>query len=398
MSNADHVSHNVQAPSDKPALDSFEALAASLPKERAFIPLHEPFFDDQDKALVLDCLDSGWVSSVGSYVDQFERDLASYCGVKRAVVVMNGTAALHASLVLSGVQAGDEVLTPSLTFVATVNAIHYAHATPHFVDVNDLTLGVCPWALREYLERIARVENNVCYNKETGAPIRALFVMHCFGHPVHLDDIKSICDAFHITLLEDAAEALGSTYHGRHVGYAGDFAALSFNGNKIITTGGGGAILTDDEELGVCAKHLTTTAKLPHAYEFIHDQVGYNYRMPNLNAALGVAQLQKMPSYLEKKKTLAARYASVFDGIDGVSLIKQPEGCESNYWLNALRFETRQSRDAFLEQTNRNGIMTRPIWQPMHMLGFNQNCPSAPLPQTHMLFDQLVNIPSSVDL
>jgi perosamine synthetase len=378
--------------------EAFNILKDVLPKGRDFIPLHEPIFNEEAADLVADCVRTGWVSSVGKYVDQFEKDLAEYCGVKHAIVAMNGTAALHICLKLAGVESGDEVLCPSLTFVATANAIHYCYALPHFVDVEAASLGVCPVKLKAHLQNIAALKDGVCYNKETNRPIRALVVMHCFGLPCQIRALKDICDEYNITLVEDAAESLGAYENGVHTGNVGTLSAVSFNGNKIMTTGGGGAILTNDADISKHAKHITTTAKRPHAFEYVHDEVGYNYRMPNLNAALGVAQLKQMPAFLQNKRDLHERYSKAFAGVEGIELLCEPENTVSNYWLNAVRLPDRATRDAFLEITNKNGIMTRPIWQPMDTLPVNAHCPKADLSVTEEQDSRIVNIPSSANL
>lgn len=376
----------------------FGTLKTVLPQTLAFIPLHEPCFNDEAVDLVTDCVRSGWVSSVGQYVDQFEHDLAEFCGVKHAIVAMNGTAALHICCLMAGVQNGDEVLCPSLTFVATANAIHYCNAIPHFVDVEATTLGVCPDKLRTHLENIAVMKDGVCVNKETNRPIRALVVMHCFGLPCRIRDLKKLCDEYKIALVEDAAESLGSYENTVHTGNVGIVSALSFNGNKIITTGGGGAILTNDSDIAKRAKHITTTAKRPHPFEYVHDEIGYNYRMPNLNAALGVAQLKQMPLFLKKKRDLWAKYKMAFSHINEVELLSESDNATSNYWLNALRVPDRATRDAVLEITNQNNVMTRPIWKPMHCLPVYALCPRADLSVTEEQESRIVNIPSSANL
>ncbi len=374
-----------------------EGLAAILPEGEVY-PLHEPYFGGEEEANVLDCVRSGWVSSVGSYVDQFEQDLAAYTGAKHAIVTMNGTAALHLCYMLSGVQAGDEVLCPSLTFVATANTIRYCDATPHFVDVDEARLTVCPEKLRSYLEAVAEMQGDVCVNKQTGAPIRALVVMHTFGLPADLAALSALCDAYNIALIEDAAESLGSFYKGVHTGNHGRCSALSFNGNKILTTGGGGAILTNDVALAKRAKHLSTTAKQPHPYAYIHDKVGYNYRMPNLNAALGVAQLKQLPDFLKAKRTLAERYQALCEALEGIEFIAEPEQCQTNYWLNAIKLPDAASKAALLDALHARQIFARPIWQPMHLLDIYKDCPRAPLPNTEALAERVVNLPSSVGL
>jgi len=359
--------------------------------------LHEPTFAGREWEYVKECLDTGWVSSVGRFVDRFEADLAHFTASQHAVATVNGTAALHVCLQLAGIKSGDEVLIPSLTFVATANAVRYCGATPHFVDCSPLTLGVDAEALRDHLANTVVVRDGQACNRHTDARLAALVVMHTFGHPVDLDPLLELCARYSIPLIEDAAESLGSYYKGRHTGVYGHLAALSFNGNKVITTGGGGAILTNDEELGKFAKHLTTTARVAHRWNFVHDEVGYNYRLPNLNAALGCAQLEQLPQRLAAKRILAGKYAQAFAGIDGVELVREPGFAQSNYWLNALLLsaERANERDSLLEATNAVGIMTRPTWTLMHRLPMFQQCPRMPLPIAEDLERRLINIPSS---
>lgn len=362
--------------------------------------LHEPRFKGNEWEYVKDCLDSTFVSSVGKYVDRFEHELAAYTGAKHAVAVANGTAALHVALELAGVGEGDEVLAPALTFIATANAVHYCGATPHFVDSAHDTLGMAALPLREYLQHISEQRNGQCVNKLTGNVIRAMVPMHTFGHMADLDGLLAVARDYNISLIEDAAESLGSTYQGKHSGTLGLMGTLSFNGNKTITTGGGGAILTNDPGIAKRAKHITTTAKVPHRWAFVHDEVGYNYRMPNLNAALGCAQLEQMPVFLESKRQLFASYAKAFEGIKGVSLMKEPSGTHSNYWLQTIMLSTPdpELREAVLQATNDAGIMTRPSWTLMHRLKPYQECPRAPLPVSEDLEQQIINIPSSAFL
>ena len=371
-----------------------------LPDAQRSIPLHEPVFEGNEWAYVKECIDTRWVSSAGAYVDRLEHDLAAYTGAKRAIVVVNGTSALHVCLRLLGVEQGDEVLVPALTFVATANAITYQGAVPHFVDSEERTLGVDPEKLETYLERIATVEDGVCINKETGRAIRAVVPMHAYGHPIDIEQLQQVCERFHIALVEDAAESLGSLYKGQHTGTFGRCAALSFNGNKTITTGGGGAILTNDEALADQAKHLTTTAKRDHAWEYFHDQQGYNYRMPNLNAALGCAQLEQLPSFIERKRALADRYREAFADAEGVSFFEEPGGARSNYWLNVLLLnpESATHRDAVLEHTNASGFMTRPTWTLMNKLPMYSECPHMDLSTARSLEQRLINIPSTPTL
>lgn len=377
-----------------------DALRNAVPSDRKAISLHEPVFSGNEWHNVKECIDSGWVSSVGSYVDRFEEALADYTGVKRAIAVVNGTAALHICLKLAGVKADDEVLMPALTFIAAANAVTYCGAIPHFADSEERTLGLDPFRLEEYLVEITEVRRNECYNRTTGRRIKALVPMHAFGHAVDLEPLVKICKRFHIELIEDAAESLGTFYKGYHTGSRGCLSALSFNGNKIITTGGGGAILTNDDELGRLAKHVTTTAKLPHRWEYNHDMIGYNYRMPNINAALGCAQLEQLPGFLAAKRALAERYRHAFEGISGIRFFVEPEGCRSNYWLNTLILdkEFAWQRDALLEVTNDAGIMTRPAWTLMHKLVMFAKCPKMNLSSAESLEQRLINIPSSVFL
>lgn len=362
--------------------------------------LHEPTFGGAEWRYLKDCLDSTFVSSVGRYVDRFEADLAAYTGARHAVAAVNGTAALHIALKLAGVRPGDEVLIPALTFVATANAVAYCAAVPHLVDSEERTLGVCPAALREYLGAIAEVRGGVCTNRQTGRVIRALVPMHVFGHFVDLDGLLGVARDFGLALVEDAAEALGSRLGGRHAGTFGALGTLSFNGNKTITTGGGGAILTNDAELARHAKHLTTTAKLPHRWEYVHDEVGYNYRMPNLNAALGCAQLEQLPGFLAAKRTLFGRYQAAFEAIPGVRLLAEPPGSESNYWLQAMVLDpaTASQRDELLAALNDAGLMSRPVWALMHRLPAFRDSPRMPLAVAESLERRVINLPSSSNL
>lgn len=364
------------------------------------VSLHEPNFSGNEWAYVKECLDTGWVSSVGKFVDRFEEDLAAYTGIKRAVAVVNGTAALHICLLLAGVRPGDEVLMPALTFVATANAASYCGAVPHFIDSEEKTLGIDPRRLSDYLSEIAEQRPDGCYNQITGRRIKAIVPMHAFGHPVDLDPLCEVCKQFRVELIEDAAESLGSFYKGRHTGQWGRLSALSFNGNKTITTGGGGAILTNDEELGRLAKHMTTTAKIPHRWEFNHDMVGYNYRLPNINAALGCAQLELLPGFLAAKRVLAERYRHALSVVPGISFFPEPPGCQSNYWLNTLVLdeEYADQRDKVLAATNDAGIMTRPVWTLMNKLPMFAGCPRMDLPVAESLAQRLINIPSSAIL
>jgi aminotransferase in exopolysaccharide biosynthesis len=360
-----------------------------------FIPLHAPVFRGRERELVLDTINSTFVSSVGAYVDRFEQDMASFTASPRAVAVMNGTAALHIALKLADVLPGDMVVTQSLTFVATCNAIAYCSAEPLFVDVDRHTLGLSPTALDDWLTEHAVIDDNGhCRTRLGHRRISACLPMHTFGHPVELDKLIAVCNRWHLVLVEDAAESLGSYYKGRHTGSFGMVGVLSFNGNKIMTTGGGGMLLTN-ETIGIRAKHLTTTAKIPHPYEFVHDEVGYNYRLPNLNAALGCAQLEQLPAFLESKRSLAARYIDFFKGSD-LETIVEPKDCRSNYWLNGVICQDGTQRDALLKSTNDAGVMTRPIWTLMTRLPLYRNAVRGPLDNAEWLEARVVNLPSSV--
>lgn len=377
-----------------------KAIRSCLPAERKHVELHEPFFCGNEWKYVKECLDTNWVSSVGKFVDIFEQNLAEFTGVKKAFAVVNGTAALHISLKMAGVDPGDEVLVPDLTFVATANAVTYCGAVPHFVDCDEVTLGIDPKALSDYLSRITETCGGKCINRETGRRIKVLVAMHTFGHPSDLDALLDVCKKFNLTLIEDAAEAMGSFYKNRHVGYCGKFSILSFNGNKTLTTGGGGAILTHDENLGLRAKHIATTAKLPHPFLFFHDQIGYNYRMPNINAALGVAQLEKLPIFLERKRNLAMRYKNAFHGVPGVRFVDEPGFGKSNFWLNSILLDTDMAaeRDGLLEYLRADGIKARPVWTLMHKLPMFQDCPHMEIRVAESIEARLINIPSSAFL
>ncbi len=376
------------------------ALKRVIGDDKGPTSLHEPTFDGREWDYVKECLDTGWVSSVGSYVDRFEAMLAEYTGVRRAIAVVNGTAALHLCLLLAGVEAGDEVLIPTLTFVATANAVSYCGAIPHFADSAESTLGLDPKKLADYLEELTELRGGECFNRMSGHRIKAVVPMHAFGHPVDLDPLVELCERYKLVLIEDAAESLGSLYKGKHTGQIGKLSALSFNGNKIMTTGGGGAILTNDEKLGNLAKHLTTTAKVPHQWELSHDLVGYNYRLPNINAALGCAQLEQMAGFVERKRALAKLYSEAFAEHKGVRFFTEPNFARSNYWLNVLLLDkdSADERDAVLAATNDVGIMTRPAWTPMHKLFMYIECPSMDLSVAEGLYSRLVNIPSSARL
>jgi len=362
--------------------------------------LHEPLFAGKEWDYLKECLDSTYVSSVGAFVDRFERDLESYTGARHAVAVVSGTAALHVALQLAGVQRGDEVLIPALSFVATANAVAYCGATPHLVDSEERTLGMDAGLLRSHLNEITEMRGGTCLNRATGRPIRAVVPMHTFGHPVDIAGVAAVAKEFGLTLVEDAAESLGSTVGGRHTGTFGLMGTLSFNGNKTITTGGGGAILTDDPDLAKRAKHLTTTAKLPHRWAFIHDAVGYNYRLPNLNAALGCAQLEQLPGFVEAKRSLLDVYREVFATVPHVHMVEEPEGCRSNYWLQTLVLDesVEGQRDEILSATNDAGFVTRPSWTLMHRLQPYTTCPRSDLSVAESLERRIINVPSSSGL
>ncbi len=376
------------------------AVRAALPDAALPAPLHAPEFRGREWDYVKNCLDTGWVSSVGAYVDRIERDLEAFTGIAHAVAVSNGTAALDVCFRLAGVGPGDEVLVPALTFVATANAVTYRGATPHFVDSEEQTLGVDPARLDAWLAATARVEGGVCLNTRTGRPIRALAIMHVFGHPADVDGLADVAARWNLVLVEDAAEALGSRWKGRHLGGFGRLAALSFNGNKIVTTGGGGAVLTGDPELARRAKHLTTTAKVPHRWAFEHDETGWNYRMPNINAALGCAQLERLPEMLTRKAGLADRYVRAFEGVEGARLLRPRDGAEVNHWLNALMLDRpdRPLRDQLLGSLNDAGYQARPLWTLMHRLPMYAGCPRDDLPVAEALQDRVINLPSSAAL
>ncbi len=362
-----------------------------------FLPLHEPVFFGNEKKYLNECIDSTFVSSVGKFVDQFEEMMAEYAGAKYAVATVNGTAALHIALKLVGTDEESEVITQPLTFIATCNAISYCNATPVFVDVDKDTMGLSPKSLLSFLQTQTIQKDSACYNKTTGKKITAVVPMHTFGHPCKIDEIVAICDEYNIALVEDAAESLGSYYKGKHTGTFGKLAAFSFNGNKTITTGGGGMIITDDEALAKHAKHLTTTAKVPHPYEYIHDEVGYNYRLPNLNAALGCAQMEILDTILKNKRDLADEYSSFFTTTN-IDFARELKGSKVNYWLNAIILKDKEQRDLFLKETNNSGVMTRPIWALMNKLEMFKACQSTDLPNALWLEERVVNIPSGVRL
>jgi perosamine synthetase len=362
-----------------------------------FIPLHEPRFIGNEKKYLNDCIDSTFVSSVGKYVDTFEKEFAKTVGSKYAIATVNGTAALHISLILADVKKDDEVITQPLTFIATCNAISYIGAQPIFIDVDLDTMGLSPTSLKYFLENNCEIVNNQCINKTTNKVIKACIPMHTFGHPCRINEIKDICDKWSITLVEDAAESLGSFYKKKHTGTFGKIGAFSFNGNKIITSGGGGVIVTDDEVIAKRAKHITTTAKIPHPYEYVHDEIGYNYRLPNINAALLVAQLEQLKGFLEAKRNLSLKYKEFFSS-NNINFIEEPKNSKSNYWLQAVLLNDKKQRDDFLEFTNKNGVMTRPIWKLMNELEMFKDCKKTDLKNSKYLEERVVNIPSSVIL
>lgn len=363
-----------------------------------FVPLSVPKFIGNEKKYLEECIDTTFVSSVGKFVDRFEEMVAEYTGAKKAVVCVSGTNALHMAMLLVGVERDDEVLTQALTFIATCNAISYIGAHPVFIDVDKDTMGLSPIAVKAWLEKNAEVKEGSCYNKTTGRRIKCCVPMHTFGHPVHLDELVEICNEWHIELVEDAAESIGSFYKGKHTGTFGKVGAISFNGNKTITTGGGGMLLFMDEDLGKFAKHLTTQAKVPHRWEFVHDHIGYNYRMPNINAAIGCAQMEHLENFIINKRETAAKYAEFFKDMDEIEFFKEPAECRSNYWLNAVILKDKEAQLDFLQQTNDNGVMTRPIWELMNRLPMFENCQNDGLKNTIWFADRVVNIPSSVRL
>ena len=365
--------------------------------ESGIIPLHVPVIGGTAGQYVNECITSGWVSSVGGFVDRFEKDLATFTGAEKAVAVVNGTAALHVALRLCGVQPGDEVLMPSLTFVATANAVTYCGATPHFIDVEESTLGVSAEAARRYLTDVSELRGGECLNVRTGRRIRCLIGMHAFGHPFDIAGMLKLCQDFHLDMVEDAAESIGSYYNGRHTGTFGRVGILSFNGNKTITTGGGGAIITNDMEMADLAKHLTTTAKVPHPYRYFHDSIAYNYRLPNLNAALGCSQLEDLPNLLESKRRIASDYISAFADADDFRVLTEPLDCKSNYWLTAiiLSSELSSGLDEIIRKLHDADILVRPIWEPLHTLPMFASCPRMNLSETERLASRIINLPST---
>ena len=364
---------------------------------KEFIPLHEPKFFGNEKKYLNECIDSTFVSSVGKFVDRFELMVAEFTGAKYAVATVNGTAALHIALKLVGVDKESEVITQPLTFIATCNAINYCGADPVFIDVDKDTMGMSPKSLSSFLEEQTVQKNGTCFNKITGRNVAAVVPMHTFGHPCKIEEIADICKQYNIALVEDAAESLGSYYKGKHTGTFGKVSAFSFNGNKTITTGGGGMIVTDDESLANWAKHITTTAKVLHPYEYIHDEIAYNYRLPNLNAALGCAQMETLEAILNNKRQLTSEYADFFQN-QGINFANEPSDAHSNCWLNAVVLQDKEQRDEFLKSLNDQGVMARPIWQLMNRLEMFKMCQIADLSNSLWLEDRVVNIPSGVRL
>lgn len=377
-----------------------EALEPVLPSRSGPYALHEPTFSVRDHELITTCLDQGWVSSAGAFVGQFEQALVDYTGATHAVAVVNGTAAMHLALHLVGVKPGDEVLMPALTFVATANAVSYCGATPHFLDSEPNSFGVDAHRAADYLKTALKRTALGVENRHTGRPVTALVAVHIFGHPGELDELSALCLDYGITFVEDAAESLGSFYKGRHTGRIGRMAALSFNGNKIITTGGGGAIMTDDEAIAQRARHLSTTAKLPHQWAYVHDEIGFNYRMPNLNAALGCSQMERLAEFVADKRALAQDYASALRNLRGARHVSEPQHTQSNYWLNALLLERDDPacRDRLLELLHERGIKARPLWTLMHHLPMYSACPRMDLSCAENLERRIINLPSSPGL
>ena len=364
---------------------------------KAFIPLHEPVFKGKEKEYVLETIDSTFVSSVGKFVDKFEEMICSYTGAKYAVATVNGTSALHMALIGAGVKPDDEVITQSLTFVATANAISYCRAQPVFVDVDKDTLGMSPESLSSFLKEMTVAENGICKNKVTGKRISAVVPMHTFGFACRIQEIQQICVDYNLTLVEDSAESIGTWVGGKHTGTFGNLGVFSFNGNKTITSGGGGVIITDNAELAGLLKHITTTAKISHKWEYVHDMIGYNYRLPNINAALACAQLEQLESILTIKRALSAKYKDFFRKTD-ISYVQEIEGTSANYWLNTIILNNAANRDSFLEETNSAGVMTRPIWHELNELTMFKKCYAHKLKNSNWLADRVVNLPSSVNI
>ena len=364
------------------------------------VGLHEPFFNSLEKEKLSNCIDSSYVSSIGEYVNIFEKMIEDFTQSKKAVALVNGTSALHLALKVSGVKPNEEIICPSLTFVATANAISYMDAKPHFVDISEKTLGMDPLALEKWLDKIIIKKKGKSINKNTGRIVSAIIPMHTFGHPLEINSIIKVAEKYNLVVIEDAAESLGSLYKGKHTGTFGKIGVLSFNGNKIVTTGGGGALITNDLEVARLAKHLSSTAKVEHKWKLIHNQIGFNYRMPNLNASIGCAQMKKLPTFIQSKRDLFLKYKEVFDSLLGVRIFSEPANSRSNYWLQTLILDKgyESQIENILEITNKKGIMTRPSWGLMHHLQMYKNCPRAPLPIAESLAKRIINIPSSAFL
>lgn len=367
-----------------------------LYQSKDIVSLHSPVFRGNEMKYLNECIESTFVSSVGKFVDRFEEMMIEYTGTQKAVVCVNGTNALHMAMLLVGVEREDEVITQALTFIATCNAISYIGAHPVFIDVDKDTMGLSPVAMETWLKENGEIKGERCYNKRTGRRIKACVPMHTFGHPVHLDKLVEVCNSYQIELIEDAAESLGSFYKGKHTGTFGKIGAISFNGNKTITTGGGGVLLFQDEALGKLAKHLTTQAKVPHRWEFVHDHIGYNYRMPNINAALGCAQMEQIDDFLANKRETANKYNQFFSNKENIQFFTEPEDSKSNYWLNAVLLNDKEEQLKFLGYTNDHAVMTRPIWELMNKLPMFKDCETDGLQNTVWFADRVVNIPSSV--
>jgi perosamine synthetase len=378
-------------------LNEFEAFVKSVYAPETPVLLHRPVFEGNEKLYLNECIDSNFVSSVGAKVTEFEQKMAAFTGAKYAIATVNGTAALHVALELAGVHSDDEVICQALSFIATCNAVSYIGAVPVFVDVDQSSLGMSADAVKNFLHKHAELKNGVAYNKTSGRRLSACVPMHTFGHPCDIVSLVAVCNEYNIPVVEDAAESLGSYVDGRHTGTFGLMGIFSFNGNKIITTGGGGMLVTNDSALAERAKHITTTAKIPHPYEYVHDEIGYNYRLPNLNAALGCAQMEQLDYFVKCKRDLASQYQSFFLK-SGIVFVNEPNGCSSNYWLNAVQLESLEQRNEFLQHTNANGVMTRPIWRLMNRLDMFKHCQNDGLPNATWLEGRIVNIPSSVSI
>lgn len=377
-----------------------EAIKSALPSSDSPIALHEPSFEGREWEYLKDCLDTGWVSSAGKYVNQFEEQLKNLTGISYVIATVNGTSSLHLALQLAGVKSEDEVLVPALSFVAPANAVRYLNAIPHFIDSDESSLGISPSKLEAYLKSITQKKDGQCINQVTGRPIRAIVAVHIFGHPCDLDPLAKLAADYGIVLIEDAAEAIGSIYKGFHVGRWGTISVLSFNGNKTITTGGGGALLTCDEKLAAQLRHLSTTGRITHPWRVAHDVTAYNYRMPNLNAALGCAQLEQLPRFLQKKRDLSERYARAFQNVSGIKFIKEPSYAKSNYWLNGILIEEsfQALRDEIIQECHKANIFLRPAWDLLCELPMYQSCPKMDLSTAISLQKRLINLPSSASL